>query len=118
MGEQVWDQQGTAYPLSTLLGEGGQGQVFEVTGKPILAINRFFDKPSDEGGRAQLQRKVAALQAKRLDKSLPQAAVSGLYGRAGVVRLRDAQGKRRRPAAGALFKPRPSGYDPELAERQ
>jgi hypothetical protein len=86
-----------------------------VTGKPSLAIKRFFDKPSDEGGRAQLQRKVAALQAKRLDQSLPQAAVSGLYGRAGVVRLRDAQGKGHPPAAGALFKSRPPGNDPELS---
>ena len=118
MGEQVWDQQWTAYPLSTLLGEGGQGQVFEVPGKPSLAIKRFFDKPSGGGDRAQLEHKVTALQAKRLDQSLPQAAVSGLYGRAGVVRLRDAQGKRHPPAAGALFKSRPPGYDPELAERQ
>ena len=74
MGEQVWDQQRTAYPLSTLLGEGSQGQVFEVTGKPSLAIKRFFDKPSGGGDRAQLERKVTALQAKRLDQSLPQAA--------------------------------------------
>src|SRR5512132_910661 len=74
MGEQVRDQQGALYSLGNELGEGGQGKVFEVDGHPRLVVKRFHDRLLASDDCEPLYRKVAALQEKRLDRHLPEAA--------------------------------------------